>query len=34
LSDELDRAQAQLGCRNYSELRHVQTWPIHHNKQH
>lgn len=26
LSDELDRAQAQLGCRNHSELRQVQIW--------
>jgi (S)-mandelate dehydrogenase len=34
LSDELDRAQAQLGCRTYSELRQVQTWPIDGNKRH
>ena len=34
LSDELDLAQVQLGCRNYSELRQVQIWSTHSDKGH
>jgi (S)-mandelate dehydrogenase len=34
LSDELERAQVQLGCRNYPELRNVQVWRANNNKPH